>query len=278
MGRSWLVFLCLIACKSLPRPVTPATMFEHAIAVALAAGHIEEAEAHLARARAVHPDDPGLLMWAAVVSQMTWHETSALNDLRQILRGEGYQEMTRSELLGRIGELSFRVGSYAECIAYLQAGLSEGDSSRRKALATLARHLPYTREEPRELAAELPLLGGALPEMLCSFGALQRPFVLDTGASMTTVTRRLAKELGVTPIIPAGPAKDGVGFEFGVSFGVVQRMSLGNFELGAQPVLVVADHQLGLRDEFGGPERSPGGGPPPRGLVPRSPRRRRDRR
>ncbi len=234
-------------------------MFEHEIAVALAAGDIEKAEGYLVRARAVHPDDAGLLMWAAVIAQMTWRESSALNDLRQILRGEDREVMSQDELMARIGELSFRLGAYAECIAYLQSG-SEGDGSgRRAALARLARNLPYTRAEPRELAAELPLLGGALPEMLCSFGELKHPFVLDTGASMTTVSRRFARELGVLSIIPAGTAKDGVGSEFEVSFGVAQRMSLGNFELGAQPVLVVEDGQLGLRDEFGGPERSPGG-------------------
>ena len=44
--------------------------------------------------------------------------------------------------------------------------------------------------------------------MVCRFGEKERAFVLDTGASVTTVTTSLAKELGVTGLVSQGLVRD----------------------------------------------------------------------
>jgi hypothetical protein len=117
--------------------------------------------------------------------------------------------------------------------------------------------LPYERTHPELETAELPLVEGALPELICSIGDVQHPFVLDTRATFSTVTESLATELGVTSVLPSGDAVDGIGNSFSSSMGILPSFSLGASEIGPLPVLVVGDRALTLRDWMGGAGRSP---------------------
>lgn len=241
------------------RPSLEPTFFVESITDALHSGDPEKARMHLREALRRYPEQGAFLTWSALIEQMFWREDNALQDLLRLHRRRDYESIGRQELMGRIGDLLFRLGRYAESIPYLFVGQEAGEGRKRRALLQLARALPYSRSEPRELAAELPLIGGMLPRLLCSFGDKQRSFVLDTGATFTTVTRELARDLKVASVTPAGDSLDGRGQRFPSSFGVLPSFSLGSVELESQPVLVVDDSALSMRDPFGGPESAVSG-------------------
>ena len=253
------VFVALLACGC--RVVDDAndretpSYFGNTIRLALAEGNIERATDAARRAVGRYPSHAVILRWNAVVAQMHWDEERALAMLRRVRESDDFGGLDQAELLGEIGDLMFRVGSYTDSIPYLNAGTVGPRAPRRAALVTLARELPYARLQPGKLVAELPLLDGALPTLLCAVGDKHRPFVLDTGASMTALARSMAEELGVDPVIEAGQAVDGVDREFAASLGVLHALSLGTVRLDSQPVLVVADNALSLSDPFGGPAR-----------------------
>lgn len=233
--------------------------FIESITDALHSGDPDLARVHLREALRRFPEKGVFLTWSALLEQMYWHEDAALQDLLRLNRMEDYASITREELMGRIGDLLFHMGDYAESIPYLFAGQETIEGAKRRALRQLARALPYSRSEPQELAAELPLIEGMLPRLLCSFGEKQRAFVLDTGATFTTVTRKLARDLQVSSVTPAGDSMDGTGRAFPSSLGVLPSFSLGSVELESQPVLVVDDSALSMSDHFGGPESSVAG-------------------
>ena len=250
----------IVACTG-TRPVDPVTArhYRARIDSALRAGDPEQAAETLRRARRAFPDDPNLLMSSAILEQMRWREIRALNDLREIQQRGDYGELGREEVMGSIGDLLFFNGSYAESRSFLSAGDVGPHAVRRRALAQLSRDLPHHRREPLQLAAELPLSVGSLPELSCSIGDKRRSFVLDTGASFTTLTKTLARELEVSAIVGAGSGQDGAGREFDVWFGVLSNFVLGSVELGDLPVLVVEDEDLALRDPFASAIVAPSG-------------------
>ncbi len=235
---------------------TPA-FFARTIRVALFAGDIDRAVDAGGRALARYPDNVGLLTWNALLAHMRWRDVRSLAYLGQIRDSIKTEDDGYSELLGRIGDMLFRSGSYADSVAFLNAGATGAHGERRQALVELAKELPYSRIEPNELVAELPLLDDALPKLLCTIGERQRPFALDTGASFTALTKSMADELGVAHVRPAGVARDGTGREIRVWIGLLDSFSLGNVQLDANPVLVLEDDALALRDPFGGPPNAP---------------------
>ena len=72
-----------------------------------------------------YPDDGGLLLWSAVLSQMLWRDNVALNDVRQVSRMQNFDGVSREELMGWIGDLLFRTGSYAESLPYVDDGTAD---------------------------------------------------------------------------------------------------------------------------------------------------------
>lgn len=247
----WAASACLAPPPGDPRE-TP-SYFGEALRREIAGGTIERAVELVGRALTAHPRDPAMLAWAALVEQMQWQDVRALAYLMRLrdVRTRRSGAAPPAELLGQIGDVLFRSGSYADSVSFLQDGHTGEDARRREALVGLTRELPYSRYVPQRIADELPLIDGSLPVMLCTIGDRQRPFVLDTGASLTTLTRSLADELGVVAVREAGTARDGTGREIPVAFGVLHSLSLGSVELDAQPVLVVEESALGLRDRFG---------------------------
>lgn len=220
----------------------------------LSEGELGAARQHLRQAARRLPENPALMTWSALMSQMQWREEESLQVMLELHARGDFGDFGEAEVMGRIGELMFRAGQYAESIPYLYAGQAGVREDQRKALTELARDLPYVRTEPRQLAVAMPMIEGELPELLCSFGEIERPFVLDTGASFTTLGESLATELGVRDLVSLGEIVDGTGRGFPASFGVLPSFSLGSVQLGDQPVLVVADEQLALRDRLGGSE------------------------
>lgn len=251
------------ACTSDPAPsarVAP-DVAVRAIAAALRRGHPDEAERVLRRALPQAPRHGALRRWSAYLHEMRWREEMALADLEIVARTSDRGGLTEAEVEGQIGDLLFRLGRFGEAEEHLERGKVGPRAALRGALAALCPHLPYRRTEVSMPVTELPLLGGGLPEMVWSVGGKQRAFVLDTGASLSTLTRSLAAELGVAPILPAGFGEDGRGRRFPVWVGVLGSLALGEVELGPVPVLIVEDHRLALHDDFGRPLR------PARGLV-----------
>ncbi len=258
-ARASLVASLAVACSvgyEGEGPRAEARDYLDATAASLRAGEIERAEELLQRARSRFGGDEGVLLWSALLGQMRGRDREALRDFLALRRSAGLAGLAQADLHGRIGDLMFRDGRWAESIPYLLAAATGEQQELRKALATLAALLPYERHQPRALAAEMPLIGGRLPRLVCTIGGKQRPLVLDTGATYTTVTTTLATELGVQPILPAGRALDGTGQPFAIAVGKLAGVELAEVGLGDMPVLVVADDRLLLRDLSGGTELS----------------------
>ncbi|MCA8941312.1 MAG: retropepsin-like domain-containing protein, partial [Planctomycetes bacterium] len=251
------VLLAACAGNGANQDLENAAFFGNTIRLALAEGDFDRAVEDSRRGLERFPDSSVILAWNALVAQMQWQESRALALLRKLREGDDYAGIEYAELQGRIGDLLFRTGSYSDSIPFLNAAGDGPQAARRSALVELARELPYERLQPGRLVAELPLLEGSLPTLLCSVADRQRPFVLDTGASMTALTRSLATELGVAPVVEAGTAVDGTGRELPVALGVLHALSLGTVRLDSQPVLVVDDSALSLKDPFGGPMQAP---------------------
>ncbi|MGB3965904.1 MAG: pepsin/retropepsin-like aspartic protease family protein, partial [Planctomycetota bacterium] len=166
---------------------------------------------------------------------------------------------TVAELHGRLGDALFQAGRFGESIEPLSRGAVGVAAVRRAAFAGLAMVLPYGRKPTGPLSSEQPLLPGDMPEFVCSAGALSRPFAIDTGTSMTTLSRSFAQQLQASGRRPAGSALDGAGRELPVEIGVLPKFAIGDIEFGAVPIAIVDDAALQLRDEHGGPGRVPGG-------------------
>lgn len=255
----WLAPALLVSCSGTNsiNELETVAFFGNSVRLALAEGDFDRAVDASWRGLGRYPNSSVMLSWRALIAQMQWQDSRALALLRRLRQGDDYAGIEHAELMGRIGDVLFRTGSYSDSIAYLNAGAVGPHGPRREALVKLARELPYERIQPGKLVAELPLLDGVLPSLLCSIGSRQRPFVLDTGASMTALTRSLATELNVTPIVEAGEATDGAGRALPVALGVLHALSLGTVRLDSQPVLVVDDEALSLKDPFGGPSHAP---------------------
>lgn len=264
-----------IGCRSAPRVEAPGTLLRRWIrdvAEAMGEGQLRRADLILSRARNRFPDHPVVRLWSAESALLRWQDRAALEDLRVVLRrggtlrpeapsvagGDRVDEAIEPAFLhGRIGDLLLRMGRYGEARPYLASGRGGPNDDRWGQLAKLTELLPFVAAQPMVAVAELPLLPGQLPELICQVGQLERPFVLDTGAVFTTLTESLADEVGVSSVRAAGEGMDGMGRPFPLSVGVLSGFSLGGVALGPQPVFVVADSVLALRDAFGGSDRPP---------------------
>ncbi|HEX6810344.1 MAG TPA: pepsin/retropepsin-like aspartic protease family protein [Planctomycetota bacterium] len=229
---------------------------------ALREGRLERAMDVVARARARNPQHIDAAQWSSIVADLLWHDDDALREQASAIRAARVQEVdasTEAELRGRLGDLLFQAGRWGECSVPLMAGAHGEAADRRKAFALVTSLLPFVRKPAGPLLSEQPLLAGDAPEFVCGPADRQRPFAIDTGTSMTTVSRSFADELGVRNRQPAGMAVDGAGRPLAVEVGVLMQFSVGDIEIGATPVLVVEDDALRLRDIYGGPERVPRG-------------------
>ncbi len=237
-----------------------AASFGATVRVALHRGDVQAADESLQRGRRAHPEDAGLREWQALLSHMRWRDVAAIELLRAVVDDPTVPETQRREAMGRLGELLFRAGRYSDAVPFLEAASRDTQSAERRArLSRLARRLPTERIEPDHLAAELPLLDERPPELLCTVGDREQPFVLDTGASFTTLSRSLAAQLRVEVVSPAEDVLDGAGNRLTAAWGVLPELALGAVPLGPQPVLVVDDRYLRLRDAFGGLQRATDG-------------------
>ncbi len=247
-----LLALCA-ACASyyLKEPTAGPQDYVHAATRSIARGDLTEANSQLERALSRFPDDSNVLLWKATIDHMQWREDQALERLLALSSGRGALVLSHRELMGRVGDVMFQMGRYWESIDYLVAGSVGEQKSARMARAKIAPRLPYVRRRVVIATLEMPLLDGEMPEMLCRFGDKDRSFVLDTGASMTTLTKSLGKELGVTELVDQGLARDSVGNSFAAWLGVLPAFSLGEVDLGPQPVLVVEDERLAMRHPRG---------------------------
>lgn len=256
-----LAALGLAACAAAP-PVTPVPMAIESIEAALRQGRIEQAADEAARLRAREPEDADAAQWNSVVADLLWRDQQAVEEqlaaIRIARRRGGGND---AELRGRLGDLLFQAGRWGEAAGPLEIGAigAQQQQQRRAALAAVAQSLPFVRKQTGPLLTEQRLLAGDAPEFVCGSGDLQRPFAIDTGTSMTTLSNAFAAELGLRGRRPAGTALDGAGRALPVDVGVLPRFVVGDVDLGAVPMLVVDDLALTLRDLHGGPEHSPRG-------------------
>lgn len=193
------------------------------------------------------------------MSDLLWRDALAARELRAAAFAADRTGLDPLELRGRLGELLFAAGRYGEAAGELTAGAVGEQRKRRLAFAQIARQLPFARQQRGPLATEQPLLPGEVPEFVCRVGARERVLALDTGTSMTTLARSVARDLGVRATVSAGEALDGTGQPLAVDVGILDELSVGDVLVGATPVLVVDDQALALRDQHGGAERPPAG-------------------
>ncbi len=250
----------LAACAQVPEPAIDDLL--ELVVQSLRDGRVEAAIELVARARQRDPQHVAAAQWGAAVAELTWRDDDAVKELTVALRNgraAGGDAPGEAALRGRLGDLLFQAGRYGESVEPLRAGALAGDGERRRAFAAIAATLPALRRPDGPLVSEHPLLPGDMPEFACGNAGKQRPFAIDTGTSMTTVSASFAAELEVKGTRPAGVARDGTGSDLPVQVGVLTQFSIGDIKLGAVPVLVVDDAALQLRDLFGGASRVPRG-------------------
>jgi hypothetical protein len=257
---------CLLALAAAcaadpPRPVEDTLVqIEHA----LRDGRIEEAAEVAASVRIRDPQHVAAAEFSADVAELTWRDDDAVRDLTAALRNcrvDGREMPGEAEVHGRLGDILFRAGRYAESIEPLREGSLARHGERRRAFAAIAQLLPAVRRADGPLVSEHPLLPGDKPEFACGTTGKQRSFVIDTGTAMTTLSVSLADELGVQSQQPAGHAVDSTGQTLPTQVGVLPDFTIGDIRLGAVPVLVIDDAAFELRDLYsdphGGPIRMP---------------------
>jgi hypothetical protein len=253
------------ACRNrAPRDVDAAR--ERALDGAIAAlrgGRPDEARDALARARALAPEHPGVLMLETWLASMYWDDEAALASLLRLRQIDPRPYLSPAEVDGRIGELLVQMGENGRALLPLQLAVgaaprtaepapgsaAAGEVARRRALATLVEKLPRHRVEPEVLATELPLVSDGLPRLTCRFHIdgrdVEIPFVLDTGATFTAIHAPLAEMLGVDTVEPVVPVTDGRGRPVAARFGVLPPMSFGvGIEIAERPVLVLEEPLL----------------------------------
>jgi hypothetical protein len=222
-------------------------------------GELKAAAERATSARQRQPDHGGLAICAATVADLLWRDDVAVAELRVAAASADRGGWSTAEARGRLGDQLFLAGRFGEAIVPLLAGAVDDAAARRRAWIAAARELPYRRKPVGVVATEQPLLEGRLPEFLCGLGAARRVFTIDTGSSMTTISRTLAKAANVRAQSDAGEMPDGTGQAIAVQMAVLDAFSIGDVWLGTVPVLVVDDERLSMRDLFGGPERAPEG-------------------
>jgi predicted aspartyl protease len=248
------LILC-VACAAPPPPDVTPEESAAAIAMALQGGRLEQAVAARALARDRHPGNTLVLFWSATVSALLWDDDRAAHELAAAMRIDANEHTLPGDCSGILGDLLFQAGRFGESAAPLLGGTAAADAARRRAFAALAQKLPARRKAVTPLATERAASKGELPEFECAVGVRRRGFAIDTGSSMTTVSRSLANELSARDLFPAGNAIDGAGRSVKVDAAVLDPFAVGDVDLGAVPVLVVDDSMFALRDLFGGPER-----------------------
>ncbi len=257
VAAAWLVALLTWTASACigptPRP-TPAQSID-AVLATLAVGDVDAAQSTVATARRWFPEDGGVAACSAAVADLLWKEDLAVAEWRVVTSSRDRAGWTLGAARGRLGDQLFSAGRFGEALVPLSVGALDEDSERRRALVAVARQLPFRRKQVGPLATEQPLLDGQLPEFLCSIGERRRPFAVDTGSSMTTLSQSLAAEVAVRALTPAGDVPDGTGRPVVAQLGVIDSFAVGDIWLGTVPVVVVDDGRLAMRDVFGGPER-----------------------
>jgi predicted aspartyl protease len=255
------VALLAAACATRRPEPTPEAQLDLAV-TALRDGRYEQAQDLVAAVRRRHPGHVGAAQWGSVLAELQWQDDEAIREQMAAVRNAraaGLEGQEVQALRGRLGDLLFQAGRWGECSGPLLAGATGADAERRRAFGTIAYGLPFVRKPAGPLLTEQRLLPGDSPEFLCGVGDRVRPFAIDTGTSMTTVSRSFADELGVLAPQPAGSALDAAGRTLAIEVGSLPRFTVGDVELGSTPVLLVDDEMLRLRDLHGGPERVPRG-------------------
>ncbi|MCA8953146.1 MAG: retropepsin-like domain-containing protein [Planctomycetes bacterium] len=255
------VFALASGCRFAPVGPTRSEVLE-SVELWIHEGQIERADEAIERLRELHPDDYEVAYWHSVVAELLWQDDVAVrSQLAAIRRARvaGVAPPVEAALRGRLGDLLFQAGRWGEATADLEAGATTEAAERRRAFAAVSRLLPFRRKQAGPLLTEQPLLDSPIPEFVCSAGELNRPFAIDTGTSMTTLSREFAAELGVRGLLPAGSAVDSAGRAIAVEAGLLPRFAVGDVDLGNVPILVIEDAALMLRDLHGGPERVPRG-------------------
>ena len=255
--------LCVLlptGCKTTPVAVSVDSKLELA-ATALSNGRLEEAVELVSEARRRDPRNVNAARWSGLIAELLWQDDMAIDEQMAAIRlarpEENLAEL--ASLRGQLGDRLFQAGRWGESATPLFAGANGKDIERRRAFATIAAQLPFSRHFAGPVVTEQPMLSGAAPEFVCGTGGLLRPFAIDTGTSMTTVGETFADELGVVSRRVAGSAVDGTGRKLAIEVGLLRRFRVGNVDIGDVPVLVVADSALRLRDLRGGPESVPRG-------------------
>lgn len=249
---------CLTAACAVSEPPDPSEFVDATLAL-LAEGKIETAASRIELGRRMYPTDGAIAACSATVADLLWRDEVAITELREVVNSKGRAGWSLAVARGRLGDQLFVAGRYGEALVPLLAGSVEDDAVRRRALVTVARELPFRRKQIGPLATEQKLLDGHLTEFLCAVGDLRRPFAIDTGSSITTVSRSLAMTVSARAIVEAGSVPDGTGQPVPISLGVIDQFAVGDVWLGTVPVAIIDDERLSMRDLFGGPDRVPAG-------------------
>lgn len=220
-------------------------------------GRFENATDILTRARGRFPRDEAVLRWSVEVHRMQWRYREALAFLLELARKEHLRTITRREAAGQIGDLLFESGEYGRSAHFLYSGVSGPAMTHRRAKADITLALPYVRPQIAHKDVDTRLFTMTWPSVLCRLRDKDQLCILDTGSTMSILSRSVAKAVGVSDLRDFGMVRDSLGRKHGAHIGVLESLSVGGVKLSALPILVVEDERLALRDPFGGPENPP---------------------
>ena len=188
---------------------------------------------------------------------MQGQHREALASLLELSRAQDLQTVTRREISGQIGDLLFENGDYGRSAHFLYSGVSGPAMTHRRAKGDITLALPYIRPPLAYHPVDIKLFTSVWPSVICDLQGKSRLCILDTGSTMTTLSRTVARDVGVTDVRDFGMVRDSLGRKHGAYIGVLMGLSVGEIGLSEMPVLVVEDERLALRDSFGGPENPP---------------------
>jgi len=245
IGRAVLA-AALVTCARPERPVDVGEASSAARALeAFAAGEFDRAERLLAE-RPTSDRSPDLLHARARLFASRGETGEALEALEDALATPRLRAGEARDLHRTMARIALEAADFAGAIAHARAaGASEEDDPMLRAIAAFETP-PYRVREGSSGA--VPLRVGPLVETPVRLNdAVESILVLDSGASLTVLTRSLAERAGVEILAEGEDAIDPSGERISSAIGRLASIEIGRARIEEVPVLVVDDERLAFR-------------------------------
>jgi tetratricopeptide (TPR) repeat protein len=236
-SAQWVTVLAALLLLPLCGPVASGTRDEHVEKAddLQAQGDFEGARAEYQAALAMAPDDPHAVERLGFIHFLKGEYPQAIERFRQVI---ALRPARRRLMLAYTAFAHYHLRHYAEAADLLDE-LGGANLLSAEQLRLLARWTPY-RIQGSAGTAILPFLQvDPLPVVEIGVNSRTISVLIDTGAGQLVLDSELAREMGVRPVSSQGVKGAAGGKTAGVSFGMVDSVSLGGTTLGKVPVWVL---------------------------------------